>query len=84
MKNERESKQLTIIEAKKNETNNKGKIKEIYFITIYQRQQKEKEEKDFIFNKNYYNIRCIYTRKELIQNQQYLYAKVFKAKLCFV
>ena len=78
MNNERESKQLTIIEAKKNETNNKGKIKEIYFITIYQRQQKEKEEKDFIFNKNYYNIRCIYTRKELIQNQQYLYAKVFK------
>ena len=78
MNNERESKQLTIIEEKKDETNNKGKIKEIYFITIYQRQQKEKEEKDFIFNKNYYNIRSIYTRKELIQNQQYLYAKVFK------
>ena len=54
MKNERESKQLTIIEAKKNETNNKGKIKEIYFITIYQRQQKEKRKKKMKKNKKNY------------------------------
>ena len=62
-----------------NEKFGEGDTKDIYFIIIYQRKQKEKSS-EFLFSKSNITPKNIYTNEIKEENGIYFYYKVFKFK----